>query len=69
MRRAKSNRTETTRSGSRREPTPPRSTTRNDDRDAPDAEDAFEADLDRELAETFPASDPISRQVPSTIVR
>jgi hypothetical protein len=63
MKRERSNRTEKRR---------PRSATRDDSRrvrGATDAADTCEADLDRELADTFPASDPISRQVPSTIVR
>jgi hypothetical protein len=39
--------------------------------DAPSARtpEAQDAELDRALAETFPASDPIAMQVPSTIVR
>jgi uncharacterized protein YeaO (DUF488 family) len=52
--------------------TTPASATRDDrkrGRGTTDARDPSEADLDRALAETFPASDPISSQVPSTIVR
>ena len=35
----------------------------------PDTPDSREAALDRALAETFPASDPVSSQVPTTVVR
>jgi uncharacterized protein YeaO (DUF488 family) len=49
-------------------PSAPRQGSRRE-RGTTNARDASDADLDRALADTFPASDPIARQVPSTIVR